>query len=105
MDRLPGTFNIQAPDEGARAQMVAYLTSNALQVSGSSLPPGPGREEFAVACSRCHALPDPSIHSSRDWLSVFLRMERNMERMNVRPLSKDETTKVLTYLQDSSTRH
>jgi mono/diheme cytochrome c family protein len=102
MDRLPSSFNIQAPDEGTRAQMVAYLTANALQVSGSSLPPGPGRQEFAQSCSRCHALPDIRVHSPRDWLSVFMRMERNMERMNVQPLTKDEASKVLTYLQNSS---
>jgi hypothetical protein len=102
MDRLPASFNVQAPDEGGRAQMVTYLTANALKVSGASLPPGEGRQEFALACSRCHALPDPRIHASRDWLSVFMRMEKNMERMNVRPLTGDEASKVLGYLQNSA---
>jgi hypothetical protein len=100
MDRLPASFSIRIPDEGTRAHMTEYLTANALQVSGSTLPPGPGREEFAAICSRCHALPDPRVHSSKDWLTVFMRMERNMERMNVRPPTKDETTGILTYLQN-----
>jgi hypothetical protein len=103
MDRLPVTLNIRIPDEGTRVLMVGYLTSNALQVSGSTLPPGLGREEFAMICSRCHALPDPRVHSTKDWLTVFMRMERNMERMNVRPPTPEETSRILTYLQSPST--
>jgi len=103
MDRLPATLNIRIPDEGTRVQMVGYLTSNALQVSGSTLPPGLGREEFAMICSRCHSLPDPRVHSTKDWLTVFMRMERNMERMNVRPPTPEETSRILTYLQSPAT--
>lgn len=80
--------------------MLAYLTANALQVSGASLPEGPGRAEFSEVCSRCHTLPDPKVHSSQDWLAVFLRMERNMERMNVKPPTKEETSAILSYLQN-----
>ncbi len=102
MDRLPPSMHIQVPDEGARAQIAEYLTSNALQVSGSSLPPGTGRQEFAMICSRCHSLPDPRIHSPQDWLTVFMRMERNMERMNVSRPSGEQTRLILTYLQNPS---
>lgn len=102
MDRLPPSLHIQLPDEGTRAQIAEYLTSNALQVSGSSLPPGVGRQQFAMICSRCHALPDPRIHSPQDWLAVFMRMEGNMERMNVSRPSGEETRLILTYLQNPS---
>ena len=61
MDRLPPAFRVAVPDEGDRAVLLDYLTANALQVSRSSLPPGKGREEFALICSRCHALPDPGV--------------------------------------------
>ncbi len=100
MDRLPPAFKVAVPDEGDRAVLLNYLTANALQVSGSSLPPGRGREEFALICSRCHALPDPTVHSAKDWATVFLRMERNMEKMNVRPPTRAETEAILTYLQE-----
>jgi hypothetical protein len=99
MERLPASANVQLPDPGARATMLTYLMNNGLKVSGAVLPPGQGRAEFAEVCSRCHALPDPNVHSAQDWLAVFLRMERNMERMNVRPPTQAETSGILAYLQ------
>lgn len=100
MERLPSGRQIQVPDEGGRAAMLGYLITNALKVSGSSLPPGRGRAEFALVCSRCHALPDPRVHSAQDWLAVYLRMERNMERMNVSAPSQAQTGEILAYLQN-----
>jgi len=102
MDRLPDSLGIRTANEGERGMVLSYLAANALRVSGAELPPGPGRQEFSVVCSRCHALPDIKIHGSGDWPSVFLRMERNMEQMNVSRPSPDETSKILLYLQDAS---
>jgi cytochrome c5 len=102
MDRLPGDVGIRAPDEGSRAQLLSYLMANALQVGGANLPAGEGRYEFMMVCSRCHALPDPRVHSPKDWLAVFSRMERNMERMLVVPATPEETNRILSYLQSSA---
>ena len=101
MDRLPDSLGIRTANEGERVTLLNYLTANALRVSGAELPPGPGRQEFSVFCSRCHALPDIRVHSSGDWPSVFMRMERNMERMNVSQPSPDESSMILLYLQDA----
>jgi len=100
MDRLPASMEVRAPDEGDRGGVLNYLIANGLMVSGAELPAGVGRQEFAVVCSRCHALPDIRNHSGRDWPAVFLRMERNMERMNVVPPTGDQTSKILLYLQE-----
>ena len=100
MERLPEGRRVQIPDEGGRATMLTYLTNNALKVSGTNLPPGRGRAEFALVCSRCHALPDPRVHSAQDWLAVFLRMERNMERMKVTAPTQEQSGEILTYLQN-----
>jgi len=102
MDRLPGDVGSRAPDEGSRAQLLSYLMANALQVGGANLPAGEGRYEFMMVCSRCHALPDPRVHSPKDWLAVFSRMERNMERMLVVPATPEETNRILSYLQSSA---
>lgn len=104
MDMLPDSLGITTSDEGGRGSVLGYLTANALRVSGAELPPGPGRTEFAVSCSRCHALPDIKVHSAYDWPSVFLRMERNMERMRVSTPSVDETSRIVGYLQEVSKR-
>src|ERR1044071_9373705 len=57
MDRLPDSFEVRTADEGDRITLLGYVTANALRVSGTELPAGAGREDFAVTCSRCHALP------------------------------------------------
>ena len=99
MDRLPDSLELSIPELGERVALLRYLTDNALRVSGASLPPGAGRETYAVACSRCHALPDPWIHSPQDWPAVFMRMERNMERMDVTPVTQAEASEILLYLE------
>lgn len=99
MDRLPEALGVQAPLAGERAQLLNYLTTYALVVSGGALPPGRGREDFAKVCSRCHALPDPGVHSPQDWVAVFQRMEGNMGRMQVSPPTAEESERILLYLQ------
>ena len=105
MDRLPDSLGIRTSDEGERGALLTYLTTNALQVSGAELPPGKGREDFAAMCSRCHALPDIKIHAAGDWPSVFMRMERNMERMNVSLPNQEQTGNILSYLQEVARGH
>jgi hypothetical protein len=99
MDRLPDSLGLSLPNAGERVALLGYLEENALRVSGATLPAGTGRDDFALICSRCHALPDPWIHSADDWPAVFMRMERNMERMNVDAATPQEATRILTYLQ------
>lgn len=104
MERLPDTFRIQVPELGDRIALVNYLVANALRVSGGALPSGPGRQEFSATCSRCHALPDPRSHTAQDWPSVFMRMERNMERMKVSAPGPTESQQIVTYLQANGAR-
>ena len=100
-DELPDSLGVKTLAEGERTRVSQYLMANALQVSDASLPPGPGKADFEAICSRCHALPDIKIHSSQDWPSVYMRMERNMERMNVRPATQEQTSRILLYLQEA----
>ena len=99
VERLPADQPFRAAEIGDRLELLRYLNDHALQVSGATLPAGAGRGEFATACSRCHALPDPRMHGPQDWPAVVMRMERNLERMNVRPFSPNEIGLILQYLQ------
>jgi len=99
MERLPDSLKVQVPTNAERYEILQYLTVNALKVSGAVLPPGKGRDEFALVCSRCHALPDVRVHSSVDWGVVYARMERNMERMKVAPPTGQQSEDILSYLQ------
>jgi cytochrome c5 len=99
MDFLPPSIGVRAPTAADRYTVLNYLTANALKISGSVLPAGRGRDEFATVCSQCHALPDPRVHSAQDWPTVYARMERNMERMQVKPPGGTVGTDILVYLQ------
>lgn len=104
MELLPPTLGVKVPTGAERFAILDYLNTNALKVSGSTLPPGAGREPFSQVCSRCHALPDPRVHSREDWATVYARMERNMERMKVPPPTREQTTDILSYLQTVASR-
>jgi cytochrome c5 len=104
MDALQSTRGIHAPSPAERVAMLEYLAQHALRVSGTNLPPGAGREVFSEACSRCHGLPDPRVHSAQDWPAVFQRMERNMTRMKVAPFTREQTTSILLYLQNGASQ-
>jgi cytochrome c5 len=104
MELLPATLQVNVPTAAERFAILDYLNTNALKVSGSSLPPGVGREAFSQVCSRCHALPDPRVHSREDWATVYARMERNMERMKVPPPTREQTTDIIMYLQAVASR-
>ncbi len=93
------TLGVKVPSMSERYVLLGYLTTNALKVSATELPAGKGREEFMTVCSRCHALPDPRVHSREDWPTVFLRMESNMDKMRVaRPVGSTGTD-IIAYLQ------
>jgi cytochrome c5 len=102
MEGLSPSLGVKAPSLAERFVMLEYLNANALKVSGATLPAGAGKEAFQLVCSRCHALPDPRVHSAADWPTVFARMETNMTRMKVPPLTGTQTTDILLYLQRAS---
>jgi cytochrome c5 len=99
MEWLPPMLGVKVPTMAERFAMLDYLTTHALRVSAANLPAGAGRESFELVCSRCHALPDPRVHSPADWPAVFSRMQQNMERMKLAPLTRSQTTDILLYLQ------
>lgn len=104
MELLPTSLGVQVPPAADRFTILTYLLANSLKVSGSVLPAGKGRDEFAIVCSQCHAVPDPRVHSAQDWPAVYSRMERNMERMGVRPPTATQTGDILVYLQAQGQR-
>ena len=104
MELLPASLGVKVPNAAERLAILDYLTSNALRVSGATLPAGSGRDSFSKVCSQCHALPDPRTHSREDWPTVYSRMERNMERMKVPPPTREQTSDILLYLQTVASR-
>jgi len=103
IDMMAGALGVQIPSTAQRAQLLAYLQAHALKVA-ENLPAGPGRETFEAVCSRCHVLADPRVHSPPDWPVVVMRMEKNMEKMKVSGVTREQATAIVTYLQKASQR-
>ncbi len=99
MEGLPESLRVEVPSLSDRSDILEYLTANALKVGGAPPPPGKGREAFLTSCSRCHAAPDPGLHSKEEWPVVLARVERNMKRMNVATPTGLESEDILSYLQ------
>ena len=76
---------VEAPSREETQAIIAYHRQHALQaLDAKQLPEvnGPGAESFRRACEQCHALPDPRMHTAREWPAVVARMQKNMEWMN-----------------------
>jgi len=76
---------VEAPTEQEVVVLTAYLRKHG-QAEVSPAHPGlnsdPGKM-FSIACSQCHALPDPRRHTAREWPGVVERMKRHMAWANV----------------------
>lgn len=100
-----GMMDVEAPSSAEARRILAYLEEHSLKATPEgALPPGEGRESFARACSRCHALPDPAQHTAEEWSVVVERMREHMERMEVEELSDPETNRIVRYLQETASR-
>ncbi len=76
--------NVQAPGEQEVAVLTAYLKKHGqkeMDPAHPALKTEPGRM-FSIACTQCHALPDPRQHSAREWPGVVERMKRHMAWAN-----------------------
>lgn len=76
---------VEAPGAEETKTIVAYHRKHALRPLDAKQVPevnAPRAESFRVACGQCHALPDPRMHTAREWPAVVERMQRNMEWMN-----------------------
>jgi len=76
---------VAAPTEAETATLLAWLRTNAMRPLDPARYPdleSPQAQSFRVACSQCHALPDPQRHTAREWSAVVERMLKNMAWMN-----------------------
>lgn len=76
---------VEAPSLDEEQAIVGYHRKHAMRpLDAKKLPEvnGPRAESFRVACAQCHALPDPQMHTAKEWPAVVERMQKNMEWMN-----------------------
>ena len=75
---------VRAPTNGEITTLTEYLVKHAQKEIPKEHPALKGTEGkmFAIACSQCHALPDPQQHTVSEWPGVVRRMSGHMKWAN-----------------------
>lgn len=76
--------SVQAPAEPEAAALTRYLQKHGqkeMDPADPALKTEAGRI-FSIACTQCHALPDPQRHTAREWPAVVQRMKRHITWAN-----------------------
>ena len=95
---MMGMMNIKAPSAKEQKTIVSYLKEHSLQSIHPGAMPSPqsrGAILFAATCAQCHALPDPKLHTARQWPQVVARMRKNMVAMG-KPVPSSATLQTIT---------
>jgi cytochrome c5 len=100
--------NVAAPTDEETAVLTRYLRKHG---QGEMDPAHPALQSeagkmFSIACTQCHALPDPRRHTRREWPAVVERMKRHMLWANtvvgpdeLRTTPVLETAEIVRFLQ------
>ena len=85
------------------ALVVAALTTGC----NASLPDpqSPGAQLYAARCGGCHRIYAPGVLTSAMWKLTVTRMQGELARRGLPPLSADEQALVLDYLDRHSSGH
>jgi len=104
---------VQAPTDAELAALTAYLRKHGQREIDPRHPALRSRsgQMFSIACSQCHALPDPQRHSAREWPAVVKRMQGHMAWANtvtgvaaLRTNPELDTAEILRLLQQYARR-
>lgn len=75
---------VEAPTDTEAAALGAYLVKYAQREIDPRHPAlaTTAGQIYSIACSQCHALPDPQRHTAREWPAVVQRMKGHMAWTN-----------------------
>jgi len=100
--------SVEAPSDQETAVLVAYLKKHGqkeMDPRHPALKSEAGRM-FSIACTQCHALPDPRSHTRREWPAVVERMKEHMAWTNtvvgadaLKTTPVLDTTEIVRFLQ------
>jgi cytochrome c5 len=94
-------MEMESPSPDQRKAIVGYLVAHAMKpVSPGGLPQpeSAAAVSFKTACSRCHPLPDPKLHTAREWPRVVERMRTHMQEMGKPVVTDAEKDEIAAYL-------
>lgn len=75
---------VSAPSADEQVVLTSYLQRHGQRELDSAHPAlaTPAGQIFSLACSQCHALPDPLRHTAREWPAVVTRMQNHLQWTN-----------------------
>ena len=100
--------DVEAPTDEETEVLVAYLKQHGQQEMDSGHPALKSEtgKMFRIACTQCHALPDPRRHTRRQWPAVVERMKQHMAWANtvvgddaLKTTPVLDTTEIVRFLQ------
>ena len=100
--------NVEAPSEQETGVLVAYLKKHGQREMDPGHPAlkSEAGKMFSIACTQCHALPDPRRHTRREWPGVVERMKEHMAWTNtvvgadaLKTTPVLDTTEIVRFLQ------
>ena len=100
---MSGMMGIESPTQAEREEILTYLKAHSMKSIAPGALPSPesrGAILFKNTCSRCHALPDPSMHTALEWGAVVERMRGNMKAMHKRVITDRESAEITAYLSN-----
>jgi mono/diheme cytochrome c family protein len=104
---MMGGMNIEAPSPTEQQTIVAYLRKHSfVSIPSGRLPSArtEGAMLFAATCSRCHALPNPNLHTAQQWPAVVAKMQGFMKAMGKPGITSQEKAKIVGYLAQHAKR-
>jgi cytochrome c2 len=76
--------SVEAPTDAETSALIGYLRRHGQREMDPAHPAlqSEAGKIFSIACTQCHALPDPRQHTRREWPGVVERMKRHMAWAN-----------------------
>lgn len=97
-----GMMGIENPTTEEKETILSYLKAHSMKSIAPDALPSPdsrGAAFFKDICTQCHALPDPKLHTAKEWPAVLQRMQTNMQAMGRRVVTEDEKKEIEAYLE------
>jgi len=100
---------VEAPSDAEVRTLARYLRKHGQREMDPNDPAlkSEAGQMFTIACTQCHALPDPKRHTAREWPLVVERMRRHMAWGNtvvgvdeLRTTPVLDTSEIVRFLQD-----
>lgn len=96
-----GMMNVGYPSSDEQQTIIAYLKAHSLRAISPGAIPSPetqGAVLYKNTCSQCHALPDPQLHTAKEWPAIVDKMLAYAQSMEKKGIVEREKKEILSYL-------